>query len=304
MSKLLVVVAGPTASGKTALAIELAKKFNTVIVSADSRQFYKELTIGTAKPTHLELGQAKHYFINSHSISEDLNAGAYADAALDLLKKLFLTNDIVILAGGSGLYIDALINGIDDLPETDPVLREELNRIYKEEGLDKLRDLLKQSDPDSLKNIDINNPRRITRALEVTISTGTPYSTLLGKKEISFPWPWLITGIYWEREKLYQRINERVQHMIIQGLKEETIAVMAHRNKNALRTVGYKEMFEHIDGNLSLEETIELIAKNTRNYAKRQMTWFKRYKEMLWIHPEDEKSLFETIAQKLKDSTK
>lgn len=299
MSKLLVIVGGSTASGKTGLAIFLAKYFNTAILSADSRQFYKELSIGTAKPSPEELREAPHYFINSHAVTEEFNAGTFAEEALILLENLFKIHDVIILAGGSGLYIDALVNGIDNLPMADPVLRTKLEKIGHEQGIMKLQEMLKEKDPDSFSRIDIMNPRRMIRAIEVSIISGKPYSELLGKKKSEFQWPWIISGIDHPREELYRRINERTSLMIKSGLKEEAEQVIAFRNHNALKTVGYKEMFEHIDGNITIEETESLIAKNTRNYAKRQLTWFRRYREMIWLLPGDTDKLVQIIESKI-----
>ncbi len=295
------MVAGPTASGKTGLAIELAKHFKTVIVSADSRQFYKELTIGTAKPSNEELKDVQHFFINSHSITENFNAGSFAIEARKLLEKLFELHQVIILAGGSGLYIDALLNGIDNLPVADPELRKELSSIFQEKGIEKLREMLLEKDPESMKRIDLMNPRRISRALEVTLSTGKPYSSFIGKNEVTFPWKWIMTGIDWPRETLYERINLRTRELIEMGLKEEALSVLEYRKNNALSTVGYKEMFEHIDGKITLEETAQLIAKNTRNYAKRQMTWFRRYAQMHWMKPGEIAPLIQLINEKISD---
>lgn len=300
MQKLLVIVGGPTASGKTGLAIFLAKHFDTAIVSADSRQFYKELSIGTAKPTLEELREAPHYFINSHSVAEEFNAGTFAEDALLLLEYLFKIHDVIILAGGSGLYIDALVNGIDNLPMADPALRAELEKINREEGIIKLQEILKEKDPVSFNRIDTMNPRRIIRAIEVSTISRLPYSELLGKKKSEFQWPWIITGIDHPREELYRRINERTSLMIKNGLKEEATSVITFRNHNALKTVGYKEMFEHLDGRITIEETEALIAKNTRNYAKRQLTWFRRYPEMIWISPGESDKLISIIESKIK----
>ncbi|HMT29000.1 MAG TPA: tRNA (adenosine(37)-N6)-dimethylallyltransferase MiaA [Bacteroidia bacterium] len=302
MSKLLVVVAGPTASGKTQLAIDLAKHFHTVVVSADSRQFYQEISIGTAKPSQEELAEVTHYFIDSHSVRENFSAGMFAESALEKLKQLFLEHDVVILTGGSGLYIDAIINGIDQLPNGNEDIRNELNRILMDEGLIKLQLMLKETDPDSFDKIDILNPRRVIRALEVTITSGIPYSALLGKKEDKLPWNLLMTGIDWPREELYNRINLRTSAMIKNGLKDEAIRVLPYREQNALKTVGYKEMFNHLDGLLTIQETEMLIAKNTRNYAKRQMTWFRRYPEMIWMNPDKTEELISLIEEKLKSN--
>jgi tRNA dimethylallyltransferase len=300
LTKLLVIIAGPTASGKTRLAIDLAIRFNTEIVSADSRQFFRELSIGTAKPTREELEQVRHHFINSHSITETVTAGIYGTAALNLLNNLFLKHDVIIMVGGSGLYIDAVINGFDDLPPADETTRTKLNNLFIEGGISALQAKLQESDPAAYQKIDVNNPRRLIRALEVTMVTGKPWSEHLGKNERKAPFEWMMAGIEWLREELYKRINERVTQMISAGLKQEAVNVMPYRHVNALSTVGYMEMFDHLDGKLSLDEAADLIAQHTRNYAKRQLTWFKKYPEMTWISPGDESKLISTIENRLR----
>ncbi len=251
----------------------------------------------------MELNEVPHHFINSHSIANHFNAGNYGVEATRLLTRLFVTHDVVIMAGGSGLYIDAVINGIDDLPEADTTIRDHLDKIFQTGGIPALQAILKNIDPVSYETIDINNPRRIIRALEVSQSTGIPYSSHLGKKNSTPEWKWMMAGIEWPREELYERINERSRNMVAAGLKEETLSVMDHRNQNALSTVGYKEMFDHIDGKTSLEEATDLIAQHTRNYAKRQLTWFRRYKEIIWIKPGEENQLIKLIEKKLENAT-
>lgn len=299
MTPLLVIVGGPTASGKTALAIQLAQHFNTVIISADSRQFYKELTIGTAKPSVSEMSSVPHYFINSNSVTEPVNAGNFGIEVNELLKKLFSTHQVVILAGGSGLFIDAVINGIDDLPAASDEIRKQLNSDYRNNGIESLQQQLKKLDPDGYTKVDINNPRRLTRALEITLSTGIPFSALIGKKNNESGYRWLMTGIDWPRELLYERINIRTIEMIKNGLVEEVSSLSQYRNLNALSTVGYKEIFEYLDGNITLEEATEKIARHTRNYAKRQLTWFRRYEEMIWIKDGEEQKLIKMIEEKI-----
>ena len=298
LSKLLVIIAGPTASGKTRLAIDLALRFNTEIVSADSRQFYRELNIGTAKPSEKELKEVRHHFINSHSVSEHVTAASYGEAARNVINKLFSSHEIVILAGGSGLYIDAVINGFDDLPSADVSIRKNLEDQFQQYGIKVLQDQLKEIDIDSFSRIDINNPRRLIRAIEVTIASGKPYSKQLGKQQNSNEWEWLIAGIDWPREELYNRINERTQLMIRDGLREETLSVQDYRQVNALSTVGYKEMFDHLDGKITLDDAAAQIAQHTRNYAKRQLTWFRKYNEMIWLKPGEEFQLVEIIEKK------
>ncbi|MFM7175985.1 MAG: tRNA (adenosine(37)-N6)-dimethylallyltransferase MiaA [Bacteroidota bacterium] len=284
--KSLVVVGGPTASGKTALAISIAQQLSAEIVSADSRQFFKELTIGTAKPDKQELSLVKHHFIDSHSVSEDFNASDYGAAATTTINKLFETSNHVVMVGGSGLFIDAVIKGFDELPPSDEQVRAELQERLSNEGIEALQEQLKQLDPASYEKIDIKNPRRVLRALEVCIVANQPYSTLIGKeRNPTNDWNTVMVGIEHPREELYRRIDERTAIMIASGLKDETISVLSYRSKNALRTVGYTEMFEHLDGKIDLEETQKLIAQHTRNYAKRQMTWFNRYDNMNWLQP-------------------
>ena len=300
--KLLVIVGGPTCSGKTRLSIELAQKFSTEIVSADSRQFYSEMNIGTAKPTAEELETVRHHFIGNISVQQHWNASTYAEQAVPLLHQLFSGHNVVIMVGGSGLYIDSVIFGIDDLPPANEKIRELLESVRKKEGMNGLRELLQQKDPDGFNRIDIHNPRRVIRALEVTLETGTPYSSLLGKRQSAFPWKWIMTTMDIERETLYQRINERTAGMIRQGLREEVESLLPFRHNRALQTVGYREMFEHLDGTISLPETEELISRNTRNYAKRQVTWFKKYDAAFSTPPGDSSRLVEHIEKSLEKS--
>ena len=286
MKKHLIVVAGPTASGKTNLAIDLALYLGTEIVSADSRQFYRELTVGTAKPSASDLLKVQHHFINSHSVDTDFSAGQFAFAAKKVLNSIFEKFDYAVLTGGSGLYIDAVIKGIDDLPEIKGDIREELQFTYDNFGISKLQEMLKEKDPEAFSVIDLNNHRRLIRALEVCISTGNPYSSYLNQKDKTNDWHTTIIGIDYPRQVLYSRINRRTDLMIEEGLKKESLSVIGYRNKNALKTVGYKEMFSHIDGLITLEEAKNLIAQHTRNYAKRQLTWFRKYDGMIWIPSE------------------
>ncbi len=295
--KLLVIAGGPTCSGKTQLAIELATEFKSEIISADSRQFYAEMNIGTAKPSPFELQQVKHHFIGSTSVTHHLNASAYSQQVMPLLNQLFSVHEVVIMAGGSGLYIDAVIFGIDDLPPANEKIREKLHRLQAESGIEGLRELLRTEDPVSFNQIDTRNPRRLIRALEVTLETGTPYSTLLGKKQTAFPYKWIMTSLNLDRQKLYERINQRTAAMIRSGLKEEAISLLPYRHLKALQTVGYREMFDHLDGKTTLAEAESKIAQNTRNYAKRQMTWFKKYAGMICIEPGETQKLINVINQ-------
>jgi len=294
-SKNLIVIAGPTAVGKTDFAIRLAKKLQTEIISADSRQMYAELTIGTAKPKPEQLAEVKHHFIGNLSINEYYNAARYEVEVLALLDKLFMKYDQVVMVGGSGLYIDAVCQGIDELPDADQKLRHELNQIYKKEGIDKIREKLQQLDPEFYEIVDQSNPLRMIRALEVCITTGTKYSSLRtnSKKQRNFRVSKIALNI--ERSQLIERINNRVDQMLSEGLLEEIISLKAYKNLNALNTVGYKEFFEYFSEKMTLEDTIEKIKTNSRRYAKRQLTWFRKDKSYRWFEPEE----FDEVLQYL-----
>ncbi len=283
--KQLIVIVGPTASGKTSQAIELAKRLNTEIISADSRQFFKELTIGTAKPTEAQLSEVQHHFINSISISQDYNAGLFEKDALNLIEKLFKKYDVLIMTGGSGLYINAVLNGFDHLPEVDKQVRNQLQKDFETKGIEYLQQHLLQNDPEYYTRVDLQNPQRIIRALEVCVVTGKPYSALLHhtKQSTKRNFSTKIFGLQLPREELYKRIENRVDKMIEEGLVAEVKSVKKYRNHNALQTVGYKEIFDYLDGNISMNDAIALIKKNTRNYAKRQMTWFKKTEGIEWV---------------------
>ncbi|QEC52335.1 tRNA dimethylallyltransferase [Anseongella ginsenosidimutans] len=286
-SKILIVISGPTASGKTALSIELARHYQTEIISADSRQFYRELPIGTAQPSATELAAAPHHFIASRSVFEELNAGRFEAEALELISRLFKVHDQLILTGGSGLFIDAVCRGLDELPRVNPGTREALNQKHREEGLHPLQEMLREADPVYYEKIDLNNPQRVIRALEVFISSGKPYSSFL--KENAKPRPFRIQkfAIDLERSLLYERINARVDAMLSAGLVEEARKVYPYRHLKTLETVGYAELFEYFDGHISLEEAVELIKRNTRRFAKRQVTWLKRDPEVIWVRAGD-----------------
>jgi tRNA dimethylallyltransferase len=283
--KNLIVVAGPTASGKTALGIELAKKFKTEIISADSRQFYREMAIGTAKPTPEELSQANHYFVDSHSVTDYFSVGEFERQGLELLDHLFKTHDYVIMVGGSGLYIKAICEGFDELPSSSPEIRQKLNAAFEAKGITYLQELLKQLDPDYYNEVDLNNPRRLIRALEVCESTGAPFSSFRKSQPESRPFNCIKIGIDLPREVLYDRINRRVDDMVIQGLVEEVRSLIPYRDLNALNAVGYSELFDYFDDKTDLETAISLIKQNTRRFAKRQMTWFRKDKAIRWFDP-------------------
>lgn len=287
--KKLIVIAGPTASGKTALAIELAKALQTVIISADARQFYREMQIGTAKPTEAELNAVQHYFINNLSIHDDYDAGKYEAEVIQLLDKLFLQYDSVILCGGSGLFIKAVTDGFDAIPETTPEVREQVQLLYAQNGLSWLQETILQKDPVYYKNADIQNPKRLLRALEVITQTGNPFSSY-HKQHQHAPrrthFDVIKICISIDRDLLYERINQRVIHMFDAGLEDEVKALIPHQHLNALQTVGYTELFEFFDGKISKKRALELIQQHTRNYAKRQLTWFRKDSGFIWCKPD------------------
>lgn len=274
--KTLKVIVGPTASGKTDYSIELANQYNSPIISCDSRQIYKELKIGTAPPSEEQLAQIKHYFIFSHSIFDFYTAGKYELEALELINNLFLTHDTLIVVGGSGLYVDALCYGIDDFPDSDMILRDNLMQRLASEGIESLRNELRLLDPESYETIDKKNPQRIVRALEVCLQTGKKFSSFKNSSSKQRNFTIERTIIERPREELYDRINLRVDKMIESGLVDEAKELHKFKDLPALKTVGYKELFDYFDGKTSLEEAIDLIKRNTRRYAKRQITWFKR----------------------------
>lgn len=298
--KHLIVIGGPTAAGKTALAIRLAKEFKTEILSADSRQFFREMTIGTAKPTREELAEAKHHFIDSLSVEEDYDTGKFEHDALQLSGKLFQKHDILIMVGGSGLYLNAFVHGIDRLPAQDPEVRNSLRRLLEEKGIAALQNELIQKDPETSAVIDLQNPHRLIRALEVCRITGMKYSQLRTGKPAEREFVPVLIALAPERTALYKRIDERVDQMIRLGLIDEVRSLYPFRQKNALKTVGYRELFDYLDNKTSLEEAIRLIKQHSRNYAKRQMTWFRNQSEYTLFNPDDTDSISRFIEMKLK----
>lgn len=294
----LIVIAGPTASGKTAAAIQLAKHFNTVVVSADSRQFYREMSIGTAKPTAGELATVPHYFINSHSINEPFSVGEFERQCLQLLNELFKLHQVVIFSGGSGLYIKAITEGFDNLPTADPEIRDRLNQELAKKGLKPLQERLQAVDPAYYAEVDINNPQRVIRALEVHESTGKIFSSYRTAAINERPFNIIKLGLDMDRAKLYDRINQRVDMMVHQGLVEEVRSLIPYRHLNALNTVGYSEIFNYFDGTIDLPAAIAAIQQNTRRFAKRQLTWFRKDKGMIWVDASDDditKKMLEVI---------
>lgn len=287
-TKILISVVGPTAIGKTRLALSLAQYYGTVILSADSRQFYKEMKIGTAVPSPEELTVAKHHFIQHKSIFDTYSVGDFERDAVKKLKNLFKEKDIVIMVGGSGLYVDAVANGLDEFPKVDPCIRTGLSQKLENEGIGKLQLLLKELDPKYYDIVDVNNPHRLIRALEICIGSGEPYSSFLNQKKGSRAFRTVYIGIHAEREIIYDRINRRVDLMIKNGLLEEAERLFPHKAMNALQTVGYKEVFDFITGKFSLDEAIEEIKKNTRRFAKRQLTWYRKKANIFWVDYDEE----------------
>jgi len=285
--KTLIVIAGPTAVGKTAFAIKLARQLKTEIISADSRQFYREMSIGTAKPTPEELAQAKHHFINSHSITETFSVGDFEKEGLDLLNDIFKTHDNAILVGGSGLYVKAICEGFDELPTASAEIRNRLNQELIDHGITYLQNKLKIVDPVYHQQVDLNNPQRLIRALEVYESTGKPFSSYRKAEINKRPFHIIKIGLTLPREVLYRRINQRGDVMINEGLVDEVRSLLPYRHLNALNTVGYSELFDYFDGKTDLDSAIELIKQNTRRFAKRQMTWFRKDKDIKWLMADD-----------------
>lgn len=294
----LIVIEGPTASGKTALSVALAKALNTVVLSADSRQFYRELSIGTAKPSPEEMEDIPHYFIDSHSISTPVSAAQYEAEAMELIRGELVHYPQLILAGGSGMFIDALCVGLDPIP-ADPSVQEVLREELRQNGLKPLLHELEKNDPEFYRQVDQQNPMRILRALEVIRLTGIPFSTWRKNALPARPFEVIRFVIDHPREVLYERINLRVDQMIANGLIEEVKRVAAFRDHTALQTVGYKEVFDYLDGTIDLETSISKIKQHTRNYAKRQLTWFKRHPEAIWLAAKPTNELCEDILQRI-----
>jgi tRNA dimethylallyltransferase len=282
-NKTLITVVGPTAIGKTSLSIALAKHFQTEIISCDSRQFYKEMTIGTAVPKASELAAVPHHFIQNKRIFNSYNVGDFEKEALQTLELLFAKKNIVIMVGGSGLYVDAVLKGFDQFPQIAPTIREELNIRLKTEGLESLQNQLKKLDPVTFSTIAIHNPQRVTRALEICIGSGLPYSSFKNNTKKKRYFNTIKVGLNGDRQHIYHRINLRVDQMIADGLIQEAEKLHQYKHLNALQTVGYRELFAYFEGNTTKEEAIEEIKKNTRRFAKRQLTWFRKDSDILWF---------------------
>lgn len=296
----LVVVLGPTGVGKSTISIQLANYFNTEIISADSRQFYRELTIGTAVPSAEDLSFIPHHFIQSKSITEYYNVSDYETEALEVIGQLFLKKNPLILTGGSMLYIDTVCKGIDDIPTVDPEIRAEVVEWFEENGLDALRNRLLVIDPEYYQIVDLNNSKRLLHAVEIFQMTGKSYSSFRKNMKKVRPFHILKIGINQDRKILYERINQRVIQMMEAGLLDEAKTVYQHRKLNSLNTVGYKELFSFFDGECSLDEAIDLIQRNTRKYARKQLTWFRRDPEICWFEPEQIQEIISYIENKMK----
>lgn len=302
MPKTLISVVGPTAIGKTTLSIALARHFDTDIISADSRQFFKEMSIGTAAPTSTQLARAKHHFIHHKSVEDDYNVGAFERDALQLLDKLFMKKNVAIMVGGSGLYVDAVNNGLDDFPEIDPNIRESLNNQLQNKGLEYLQNQLKVLDIDAYNKIAIDNPKRVIRALEISIGSGRPYSSFLNREKSKRNFNIILIGLTAERNVIYDRINTRVNNMMTEGLLEEAKILLPKQHLNSLNTVGYKELFNYFNGSWTLETAVAEIKKNSRRFAKRQLTWFRKNTTIEWFdYKSDPKEIIKRLEELLQN---
>ncbi|MBI5218995.1 MAG: tRNA (adenosine(37)-N6)-dimethylallyltransferase MiaA [Bacteroidia bacterium] len=297
MKKNLIVLLGPTGVGKTDLSIDLAKHFSTEIISSDSRQIYKELSIGTAVPSVNQLNSIKHHFIQIRSVAGYYNASMFEFEALALLENLFKEKNKVLMTGGSGMYIDAVCKGIDDIPDIDMNLRQSLTDQIEKEGIESLRMILKKLDPEFYATADLKNKQRILRAVEVCIQTGRPFSSFRVQAQKPRKFGIIKIGLNRNRDELYDRINQRVDEMIAEGLVDEARNVYPYKGAYALKTVGYKEIFDYIEDKIPLEKAVEQIKQNTRNYARRQLTWFRRDQDIRWFHPEQKDKIIEYIKR-------
>jgi tRNA dimethylallyltransferase len=302
MCNYLISIVGPTAIGKTALSIAIANHFESPIISSDSRQFYKEMTLGTAVPSDRELAQAPHHFIQNRSIFEDYNVGQFEKDAVKKLNELFEEHTIIVMVGGSGLYVDAVLKGLDNFPEVDSSIRLTLKDQLENEGIESLQQQLKELDIATFHKIDIDNHQRVIRALEICIGTGKKFSSFLTDKASKRNFIPIKIGVTAEREIIYDRINQRVDVMIKEGLLEEAKKLHMHKNLNALQTVGYKELFQHLDGNYELDFAISEIKKNTRRFAKRQGTWFRKDADIKWFDFKQERNIIIEYIQTLINS--
>lgn len=295
MSHTLIVLIGPTGVGKTELSLSIAEHFNTCIVSSDSRQLYADLKIGTAAPTPEQLARVKHHFVGTLQLTDYYSAAQYEAEVMSKLEKLFQKNDVVVLTGGSMMYVDAICKGIDDIPTVDKDTRELMMQKYEMEGLEKLCAELKLLDPEYYQIVDLKNPKRVIHALEICYMTGKTYTSFRTQSTKERPFRIIKIGLTRERKELYDRINRRVDEMMKDGLLEEARSVYAYKHLNSLNTVGYKEMFQYMDGEWTLDFAIEKIKQNSRIYSRKQMTWFKRDKDITWFHPDQQKEIMNHI---------
>jgi len=298
----LILLTGPTAVGKTGLSINIAQNFGTEIVSADSRQIYRELNIGTAVPSNKKLATVKHHFIHSHSVFNNYNASIYESEALKVLEKLFEKYKTVLMVGGSMLYIRAICEGIDYMPDVDKELRNDLKKKMETEGIESLRIMLKNIDPVYYRETDLKNPVRIIHALEISLMSGKPYSSFRSKSNKERPFRIIKIGLNRDRKELHMRINKRVEKMIQSGLESEARHFYPYQHLNALNTLGYRELFDYFDGKISRDKAIELIKRNTRRYARKQITWFNKDTGINWFHPDQEKDIMEFINNNITGS--
>lgn len=296
----LIVLIGPTGVGKTELSLSIAEHFNTEIISADSRQLYRQLEIGTAAPTPQQLKRVKHHLVGTLELTDYYSAAKYESEVISLLSKLFQKKDVYLLTGGSMMYVDAVCKGIDDIPTVDKITRDLMLDRYKEMGLDQMCSELKLLDPIYYNQVDLKNPKRVIHALEICYMTGKPYSSFLTRETKERPFNIIKVGLYREREELYNRINERVIDMINAGLIDEVKSVYPYKTLNSLNTVGYKEIINYLDGVWSKDFAIQKIQQNSRNYAKKQMTWFKRDQDISWFKPDNKDEIIDYITQKIK----
>ena len=296
-AKTLIVITGPTAVGKTALCLDIAQHFGIPIINADSRQIYKELKIGTASPTKEQLQQVRHYFVGTLSLNDYFSASLFEQQTMEILEREFCEHDYALMAGGSMMYIDAVCDGIDDIPTVDDETRETLKKRLAEEGLEALVEELRQLDPEYYEIVDKQNPRRVVHGLEICLMTGKTYTSFRKREKKHRPFHIVKIGLNREREELYNRINQRVDQMMSEGLLEEAKSLYPKRQMNALNTVGYKEMFAYLDGVWTLEEAVERIKGNTRRYARKQLTWYKKDEQIRWFHPDDKEKIISYISQ-------
>lgn len=300
MLKTVVVVAGPTGIGKTKIGMALAKAYSSVIISADSRQIYREIPIGTAAPTPEEQAEIPHFLVGTRSVFDYYNAFEFEQDALRCVQEAFVDKDVVFMVGGSMMYLDAFCNGIDELPTVDPQLRKDLMARFSEEGLASLRMQLKQLDPEFYKQVDLKNAKRVIHALEICLMTGRPYSSLRTQPKKKRPFQIIRVGLHMDRALLYERIDLRVEQMLAKGLEEEARSLWPHRDLNALNTVGYKELFAYFEGEYGLDRALELIQRNSRRYARKQLSWFRRDASIQWFHPSDLSALLTYIEAERK----